>query len=60
MKVAVAIGVVVLFVLVGVVIFYLRRQKMLKRKETIKRYLQEQEVSAGSNWFTVYSIWATD
>lgn len=39
-------GVVLFFILLGLLFFYLRRQKKLKRKETMRRILQEHEVSA--------------
>lgn len=35
------------FILLGLLFFYLRRQKKLKRKETMRRILQEHEVGAG-------------
>ncbi|XP_072229930.1 receptor tyrosine-protein kinase erbB-2 isoform X1 [Leuresthes tenuis] len=37
-------GVVLFFILLGLLVFYLRRQNKLKRKETVRRYLQEQEL----------------
>ncbi|KAM6897725.1 receptor tyrosine-protein kinase erbB-2 [Xenentodon cancila] len=37
-------GVVLFFILVALLVFYLRRQRTLKRKETMRRYLQEQEL----------------
>uniref|UniRef100_A0A8C7YQA9 Receptor protein-tyrosine kinase n=1 Tax=Oryzias sinensis TaxID=183150 RepID=A0A8C7YQA9_9TELE len=37
-------GVVLFFILLALLVFYLRRQSKLKRKETVRRYLQEQEL----------------
>ncbi|XP_024140314.1 receptor tyrosine-protein kinase erbB-2 [Oryzias melastigma] len=37
-------GVVLFFILLALLVFYLRRQTKLKRKETVRRYLQEQEL----------------
>ncbi|KAM9715657.1 receptor tyrosine-protein kinase erbB-2 [Menidia menidia] len=37
-------GVVLFFILLALLVFYLRRQKKLRRKETVRRYLQEQEL----------------
>ncbi|XP_041829187.1 receptor tyrosine-protein kinase erbB-2 isoform X2 [Melanotaenia boesemani] len=37
-------GVVLFFILLALLVFYLRRQNKLKRKETVRRYLQEQEL----------------
>jgi len=53
-------GVVLFFILLGLLVFYLRRQNKLKRKETVRRYLQEQEVStrndgAHRSWLCVVS-----
>lgn len=47
-------GVVLVFILLALLVFYLRRQKKMRRKETVRRYLQEQEVSA-ENEFTPQS-----
>ncbi|KAL0984479.1 hypothetical protein UPYG_G00142050 [Umbra pygmaea] len=44
-SIAAAVGGVVLFlILLGLLVFYLRRQKQLKRKETMRRLLQEHEL----------------
>lgn len=45
-------GVVLVFILLALLVFYLRRQKQLKRKETMRRYLQEHEVRAEDGEFT--------
>ncbi|XP_037547351.1 receptor tyrosine-protein kinase erbB-2 [Nematolebias whitei] len=37
-------GVVLFFILLALLVFYLRRQKKMRRKETVRRYLQEQEL----------------
>ncbi|XP_047233229.1 receptor tyrosine-protein kinase erbB-2 [Girardinichthys multiradiatus] len=37
-------GVVLFFILLALLVFYLRRQKRLRRKETVRRFLQEQEL----------------
>ncbi|XP_014856053.1 PREDICTED: receptor tyrosine-protein kinase erbB-2 isoform X1 [Poecilia mexicana] len=43
--IAAAIGGVALFIiLLGLLVFYLKRQTKMKRKETMRRYLQEQEL----------------
>uniref|UniRef100_A0A674DPY7 Receptor tyrosine-protein kinase erbB-2 n=1 Tax=Salmo trutta TaxID=8032 RepID=A0A674DPY7_SALTR len=44
-SIAAAVGGAVLFlILLGLLVFYLRRQKQLKRKETLRRILQEHEL----------------
>uniref|UniRef100_A0A6Q2X9S2 Receptor protein-tyrosine kinase n=1 Tax=Esox lucius TaxID=8010 RepID=A0A6Q2X9S2_ESOLU len=44
-SIAAAVGGVVLFlILLGLLVFYLQRQKRLKRKETMRRILQEHEL----------------
>lgn len=48
-SIAAAVGGAVLFlILLGLLVFYLRRQKQLKRKETLRRILQEHEVGVGT------------
>uniref|UniRef100_A0A1A7Z5G4 Receptor tyrosine-protein kinase erbB-2 n=1 Tax=Iconisemion striatum TaxID=60296 RepID=A0A1A7Z5G4_9TELE len=37
-------GVVLFFILLALLVFYLKRQTKLRRKETVRRYLQEQEL----------------
>lgn len=37
-------GVVLFFILLALLVFYLKRQNKLKRKETMRRILQEHEV----------------
>ena len=40
-------GVVLFFILLALLVLYLRRQKKMQRKETMRRILQENEVSTG-------------
>ncbi|CAB1312111.1 unnamed protein product [Coregonus sp. 'balchen'] len=55
-SIAAAVGGAVLFlILLGLLVFYLRRQKQLKRKETLRRILQEHEVIENS-YFSISSI----
>ncbi|KPP57549.1 hypothetical protein Z043_124713, partial [Scleropages formosus] len=44
---AVVGGVILFLILVAILVFYLRRQKHMKRKETLRRILQEHEVCEG-------------